>query len=154
MTDVAFHSTHRKEYQSKLVVVLSKGSQCNFWGLLDCDDRRSPWWASRVGPQHDTVMISMSFNSYATQAIFFIIPAWHRVKYGLDNFFGPFFGLFFWTILEGGSTPLLMREGWDEVYQYWGRGGRQSVISRGWVWEGLFLRREGWEVVIMANTTG
>ena len=71
---MAFHSTHRKGYQSKLLAVLSKGGRCNFWGLLECDDRRSPWWASRVGPQHDTVMISMNFNSYATLAIFFIIP--------------------------------------------------------------------------------
>ena len=35
-----------------------------------CDDRRSPWWATRVRPQHDrsrsdTIMISMYFNSYA-----------------------------------------------------------------------------------------
>ena len=35
--------------------------------------------ASHVGPQHDrsrsdTVMISMNYNSYATLAIFFIIP--------------------------------------------------------------------------------
>ena len=61
-------------YQSKLLAVLLKGGQCNFWDLLDCDDRISPWWASRVGPQHDTVMFSMSFNSYASLAIFFIIP--------------------------------------------------------------------------------
>ena len=69
------NSTHRKGFQSKVFVVLSKGSRCYFWGLLDCDDRRSPWWASRVGPQHDTVMISVSFNSYVNLAIFFIIPA-------------------------------------------------------------------------------
>ena len=36
-------------------------------------------------------------------------------------FFGPFFGLFFGpfffgTILSGGSTPLVLREGWDAVY--------------------------------------
>ena len=31
-------------------------------------------WASQVGPQHDTVMISMNFDSYATLALFFIIP--------------------------------------------------------------------------------
>ena len=74
MTVVAFHSTHRKGYQSRLLVVLSKGGWCNFWGLLDCDDQRSPWWANSVGPQRDTVMISMSFNSYACLAIFFIIP--------------------------------------------------------------------------------
>ena len=56
-----------------------EGGRCSSWGLLHCDDRRSPQWASRDGSQHDrsrsdTVMISMNFNSYATLAIFFIIP--------------------------------------------------------------------------------
>ena len=73
---VAFHSTHRKGYQCKLFVD-SKSGRCNFWDFLLCDDRRSRWWASRDGPQHDrsrsdTVMISMHFNSYASLAIFFI----------------------------------------------------------------------------------
>ena len=41
-----------------------------------CDDRRSPWWASRDRLQHDhirsdTVMIRMNFNSYASLIIFF-----------------------------------------------------------------------------------
>ena len=31
-----FNSTHRKGYQSKLLVVLSEGGRCNFWGLVDC----------------------------------------------------------------------------------------------------------------------
>ena len=57
-------------------------------------------------------------------------------------FFGLFFGPFFWTILQGGSTPLVLREGWDAVYQYSGRGGRQSVITQGGVREGLLLGRE------------
>ena len=56
-----------------------RASDVIFWGLLYSDDRRSPWWAVRVGPQHDrgrsdTVMMSMNFNSYASLAIFFIIP--------------------------------------------------------------------------------
>ena len=73
---MAFHTTHRKGHESKLLVVHSKSGRCNFWGLLHYDDRRSPWWASRVGPQHDhgrsdTVMIGMNLNSYATLAIFF-----------------------------------------------------------------------------------
>ena len=56
----------------------SKGGRCSFWGLLYCDDRRSPWWASRDGLQHDhirsdTVMISVNFNGYASLVIFFII---------------------------------------------------------------------------------
>ena len=76
MTDVTFHSTHLKGYQSKLLFFLC--GLCSFWGLLHCDDRRSPWWASRDGPHHDhirsdTVMISMNLNSYASLVIFFII---------------------------------------------------------------------------------
>ena len=79
VTDVAFHSTHRKGYQSKLLFFHSKGGRCSSWGLLHCDDRRSPWWASRDGPQRDRRrsdigMISMNFNSYASLVIFFIIP--------------------------------------------------------------------------------
>ena len=79
MTDVAFDSAHRKGYQKKLSVVHSKGGRCNFWGLLHCDDRRSPWWASRDGSQHDrscsdTFMICMNFNNYASFVTFFIIP--------------------------------------------------------------------------------
>ena len=35
-----------------------------------------------------------------------------------------------------------------------GRGGRQSVISQGGARDGLLLRREGWEVVVIVNTTG
>ena len=79
VTDEAFHSTHRKGYQSKLLFFHSKGGRCSSWGLLHCDDRRSPWWASRNGPQRDRRrsdigMISMNFNSYASLVIFFIIP--------------------------------------------------------------------------------
>ena len=73
------HSTHQKGYQSRLLIIHSKGGWCNFWGLLHCDDRRSPWWATRDEPQRgrsrfDTVMFSMNFNCYAGLAIFFIIP--------------------------------------------------------------------------------
>ena len=54
----------------------------------------------------------------------------------------------------GGSTQFVLREGWDEVYQYWGKSGRQSIIARRGVRDGLLLRREGWEVVVIINTTG
>ena len=71
--------THRKEYQSKLLVFYSKGGRCSFWGLLHCDDRRSPWWGNRDGLQHDrscsnTVMIRINCKSYASLVVFFIIP--------------------------------------------------------------------------------
>ena len=33
-------------------------------------------------------------------------------------------------------------------------GGRQSVISQGGARDGLLLRREGWEVAVIVNTTG
>ena len=79
VTAVATHSMHRKGYQSKLLVVYSKGGRCNFWGFLHYDYRKSPWWVSRDGPRHDrsrseTLLISMKFNSCASLAIFFIIP--------------------------------------------------------------------------------
>ena len=32
--------------------------------------------------------------------------------------------------------------------------GRQSVITQGGARDGLLLRREGWEVVVIVNTTG
>ena len=38
VTDVTFHSTYRKGYQSKLLFFHSKGSRCSFWVLLSCDD--------------------------------------------------------------------------------------------------------------------
>ena len=34
VTDVAIHSIHRKGYQSKLLVVYSKGGWCNFWAFF------------------------------------------------------------------------------------------------------------------------
>ena len=79
VTDVAIHSIHRKGYQSKLLVVYSKGGWCNFWGFLHYDYWRSSWWSSRDGPQHDcsrsdTFMISVEFNRCASLAIFFILP--------------------------------------------------------------------------------
>ena len=45
------------------------------------------------------------------------------IKYG--TFFGPFFGPFFWTILSEGGRLLILREGWDGVYQY-------SVLRKKW----------------------
>ena len=79
VTDVAFHSTHRKGYQSKLLFFHLKGGRSSSCGLIHCDDRRSPWWANRDGPQRDRSrsdigMISMNFNSYASLLIFFTIP--------------------------------------------------------------------------------
>ena len=91
VTDVTFHSMNQKGYQSKLLFFYSKGGRYSFWGLLYCDNRRSPWWASRDGLRHghihlDTVMISMNFNSYANLAIFFIISVLFRFFFWTRNF--------------------------------------------------------------------
>ena len=55
----------------------------------------------------------------------------HRVKCrGL--FFGQFFWtIFFWTILKGrGSTPLVLREGWEvECYYSWRSGRFHSIVQ-------------------------
>ena len=61
------------------------------------------------------VHILIFFDSFVLRFICYL----HRVKYGLDQFFDHFFlDLFFWDHFEGGSTSLLLREGWNEVYQY------------------------------------
>ena len=43
-----FHATNRKRYQSKLLLVHSKGDQCNFWGFLHRNDQRTPWWVDEL----------------------------------------------------------------------------------------------------------
>ena len=41
---------------------------------------------------------------------------------------------YFWTILSGGGgKPLVLKEGWDAVYQYSGRGEKQTVVTEGGV---------------------
>ena len=47
--------------------------------------------------------------------------------------FGLFLDHIFLTILSGGSTPLILREGWDAVYQYTEEGLGGSVITQGGV---------------------
>ena len=48
----------------------------------------------------------------------------HMEKYGLGNgTLGLFFGPFFLPLIEGGP-PLGLREEWDAVHQYLGRGER------------------------------
>ena len=53
LTDVAFHSTHQKGYQSKLLFFHLKGSRFNSWGLLHHNDQRLPSWASHDRLQYD-----------------------------------------------------------------------------------------------------
>ena len=62
----------RKDIQSKLLVVHSKGGRYNFRDLLHCDDRESPLLASRDEPRHDrsrsdTFMINMNLT---------VMPVW------------------------------------------------------------------------------
>ena len=105
VTDVIFHSTHRKGYQSKFLFFHSKGGRCSFWGLLFCDDRRSPWWASRNGLQHDhirsdTVMIReiltvmpVSECQFCFSFVGFrICSRFNNVNYGAWYVYKPLFG--------------------------------------------------------------
>ena len=59
------------------------------------------------------------------------------------TFFGP---IFFRTILSGGGGALVLREGWDAIYQYSGKGGRQTFVTEGRVENELLVQKEGWEV--------
>ena len=52
----------------------------------------------------------------------------------LDDWTIFFLGTIFWTIFGpfyrgGGGRPSVLKEGWDAVYQYSGRGGRQTVVT-------------------------
>ena len=82
----------------------------------------------------------------------------------MDYFFGSFFfifsGPFFGLIIgqsfgpfTGGGKPLVLRKGWDAVYQYSRRGGRQTVVTEGGVQDELLERRDEWEVVLLVNAT-
>ena len=46
----------------------------------------------------------------------------------LDYFFGLFLDHF---IGGGGNRPLVLKEVWDAVYQYSGRGEKQTVVTGG-----------------------
>ena len=70
MTGVALHSTHQKGYQSKLLFFHSKGGRCSFWGLLHCDDRRSPWWSQSLWHRHE----SYEFKQLGQFGHIFTIP--------------------------------------------------------------------------------
>ena len=54
--------------------------------------------------------------------------------YGLDHFLDHFLDYFFWTILKGGSTPLVLRE-----------GRMKSISTKRGVGGGVLLLREGCE---------
>ena len=85
----------------------------------------------------------------------------------MDYFFGSFFFSIFWTLFwsnywtifwtiyggGGGGKPLVLRNGWDAVYQYSRRGGRQTVVTEGGVEDELLERRDEWEVVLLVNAT-
>ena len=84
------------------------------------------------------------------------------MDYFFGSFFFPFSGPFFGLIIGqsfglftggGGGKPLVLRNGWDAVYQYSRRGGRQTVVTEGGVEDELLERRDGWEVVLLVNAT-
>ena len=59
----------------------------------------------------------------------------------------------FWPIYRRGKHIISTQGRVDAVYQYWRRGGRHSVITQGEVRDGLLLRKEVWEVVVIINAT-
>ena len=71
------------------------------------------------------------------------------------GYFGPFFDHFFGTIFQnhfiGGGRPLVLREGWDAVYQYSGRGGKKTIVIEMGVEDELLAGKEGWEVDVLVT---
>ena len=64
----------------------------------------------------------------------------------VDYFFEPFYR-------GGGGRPLVLREGWDAVYQYSGRNSRHTVVTVGGAEDELLVSREGWEVDVLVTVT-
>ena len=52
-----------------------RASDVIFWGLLYSDDRRSPWWTVRVGPQHDRGRSELSALDLSMIAVV-LTPSW------------------------------------------------------------------------------
>ena len=71
------------------------------------------------------------------------------------NFLDHLLNHFFWTILSGGE---------EAQHRHSGRGGMHyissevgvggSIVTQGGVRKGLLLRGEGWEVVVIVNSSG
>ena len=53
--------------------------------------------------------------------------------------------------MSGERRPLLLREGWDAVYQYSGRGGWHTVVTEEGVEDELLVPREDWAVDVVVN---
>ena len=63
----------------------------------------------------------------------------------LEPFSGPTFGLVF--------GPLALREGWNAVYQYSGRGGRQTFVTGEEGGRRTSSTQGRWEMVVSVNVT-
>ena len=63
----------------------------------------------------------------------------------LESFSGPTFGLVF--------GPFALREGWNAVYQYSGRGGRQTFVTGGEGGRRTSSTQGRWEMVVSVNVT-
>ena len=53
--------------------------------------------------------------------------------------------------MSGGGRRLLLREGWDAIYQYSGRGGWHTVVTEEGMEDELLVPREGWVVDLIVN---
>ena len=77
----------------------------------------------------------------------------HRVKHRLDYFLGPFFEYFFGPFYRGGERK-------HTISTQGGVGHSLSVLREAWKakcyysgWGERILRSEGWDVVLIVNTT-
>ena len=105
------------------------------------------------------------WHQLATSLITFtsdhVIKAWGKRQTGPLEAWTYFWAMFWtflwtflsWTNLSGKGRPLALRERWDAVYRYSGRGWRQTVVTEGRVEDELLVRKEGWKVIVLLNTT-
>ena len=84
----------------------------------------------------------------------------HRVKYGLDYFLDHFLDQCLDQCLNqfldhfiGGEHALVLREGGMQSISTKGGVGGRELLLRELVRDRLLLHSEGWEVVVIINTT-
>ena len=121
------------------------------------------WENIQSGENNKIQLRKKLVHLWKNPSLFYVILiAWGKIWTGpldpwtiLWTFFWTTFWTIFWTffstILSKGPPPLVLREGWDAVYQYLGRGERQTVVTQGGVEDEW--KEEGWEVVIGVNAT-
>ena len=91
------------------------------------DHKLSAWYKRWIGPS-DPWTIGLLFWTIFLDYFFWTIFWTIFGPFSLDLLLDQFLDHFFRPFYRRGGRPLVLREGWDAVYQYSGRDVRQAVV--------------------------